>query len=67
MARRNPFDTAVEKGRQACRDGLSLDDNPYPDHRKAFGQLSWSRAWRNAWAHGWLEEEFNLPKQRENS
>lgn len=48
------FDVAVNRGRQAYFDGLSIDDCPYPDKRKSDGRITWSRAYRNAWRDGWL-------------
>ncbi len=55
--RRTPLETAREKGRQAFLEGADLTDCPYPDHRKADGRVTFSRAFRNAWRDGWREAQ----------
>lgn len=57
MKRRSPFERAVDFGRVAFRDGLPRTENPYDDHRKWNGKLTWSRAWMKAWDDGWDEAE----------
>lgn len=53
VARRNPTDAAVRKGREAFQAGLPESACPYKDHRKDDGRLTFSRAWRNAWLDGY--------------
>lgn len=57
MARKDPLETAKEKGRQGRRDGLAIGANPYPDTRTGRGAITWSRSFLRAWADGWREAD----------
>jgi len=46
---------AYNKGRRDGLDGKAESDCPYPDHRKASGSVTFSRAFRNAWYDGWRD------------
>lgn len=50
--KKNPLETAKEKGAWAARIGLKESDCPYRDKRKSDNRLTFSRAWRNAWIEG---------------
>lgn len=50
---RNPFDSAVQKGRDAFLAGNPKSACPYRDKRKEDGRLTFGRAWRTAWHDGY--------------
>lgn len=50
---RNPFDSAVQKGRDAFLAGKPRTACPYKDKRKDDGRLTFSRAWQIAWRDGY--------------
>lgn len=52
-ARRNPFETARENGRQAYLAGRPRTACPYPDRRTVLGRVTWSRSYRIYWLRGW--------------
>ena len=59
----DPFLPGERKGFDAYVLGIPREDNPYKDHRKPSGKLSWSRAWRNAWFMGWDKAWLYFEKQ----
>jgi len=57
MSKKDPFEPARRKGREAFLAGRREEDCPYRDRRKEDGRLTFSRAWRLAWLEGFREQK----------
>lgn len=53
------LEAARAKGARACREGKSIEDNPYGDSRTYRGSVTFARAFWRAWRNGFQTEEAN--------
>lgn len=48
---------AYRKGKKAAKDGLTIDANPYDDHRTYRGSVTFARAFIRAWNNGFCNQK----------